>query len=283
MVYNRFYHGHLMCCADLEVTILENYEKHEELDMPTLDLEKIDQSLDTIPDDEVIPQMEEPEQEPQLGEETAVAEEETEEKIDDEPEQEKKPGNWRKSLLTYAHDVLYLLAILIVMSLFLRVVVVEGTSMTNTLKDGDYLLVLSNVFYQNPKQGDIIVASKDSFDNGAPIVKRVIATEGQTVDIDFALGIVYVDGVALDEPYTRTPTTLQEGVEFPLVVEEGCIFVLGDNRNDSRDSRYPGIGQIDKKEVIGKVIFLFLPGTNGEDIYGNPNEKRDFSRIGVPD
>ena len=272
-----------MCCADLEVTILENYEKHEELDMPTLDLEEIVQSLNTSTVDEVIPQMEEPEQEPQLGKETAVAEEETEEKNDDEPEQENKPGNWRKSLLTYAHDVLYLLAILIVISLFLRVVVVEGTSMTNTLKDGDYLLVLSNVFYQNPKQGDIIVASKDSFDNGAPIVKRVIATEGQTVDIDFALGIVYVDGVALDEPYTRTPTTLQEGVEFPLVVEEGCIFVLGDNRNGSRDSRYPGIGQIDKKEVIGKVIFLFLPGTNGEDIYGNPNEKRDFSRIGVPD
>ena len=155
--------------------------------------------------------------------------------------------------------------------------------MTNTLKDGDYLLVLSNVFYHEPKQGDIIVASKSGFDDGKPIVKRVIATEGQTVDIDFEMGIVYVDGIALDEPYTKTPTTLQEGVTFPLVVEEDCIFVLGDNRNGSRDSRYPGIGLIHKKEVIGKVLMIFLPGTNGTDVFGNPKEPRDFRRIGVPD
>ncbi len=193
---------------------------------------------------------------------------------------EEKP-NWRKTLLVYAHDVLYLLAALVIFSLFLRVVVVDGTSMNNTLKDGDYLLVLSNVFYRDPQQGDIIVCSKETFDNGAPIVKRVIATEGQKVDIDFNAGIVYVDDVPLDEPYTMTPTSLYEGVDFPLIVGENCVFVLGDNRNGSRDSRHPSIGLIDEREVIGKVIFLFIPGTNGVDYAGDPRESRDFSRIGV--
>ena len=197
-----------------------------------------------------------------------------------EPQQEEKP-NWKKTLLVYAHDVLYVLAALVIFSLVLRVVVVEGTSMNNTLKDGDRLLVLSNIFYRNPKQGDVIVASKESFDNGAPIVKRVIATEGQKVDIDFENGIVFVDDVPLEEPYTLTPTSLYEGIDFPLIVGENCLFVLGDNRNGSRDSRHPDIGLIDEREVIGKVIFLFFPGTNGVDYAGNPKESRDFSRIGV--
>ena len=204
--------------------------------------------------------------------------------INENTEVEKKPEekpNWRKTLLVYAHDVLYLLAALVVFSLVLRVVVVDGTSMNNTLKDGDYLLVLSNVFYRNPKQGDVIVASKDTFDNGAPIVKRVIATEGQKVDIDFETGIVFVDDIPLEEPYTMTPTSLYEGIDFPVIVGDNCIFVLGDNRNGSRDSRHPDIGMIDKREVIGKVIFLFIPGTNGVDYAGKPRESRDFSRIGA--
>lgn len=206
--------------------------------------------------------------------------EENEDISEEEKEPEEKPS-WKKTLLVYAHDILYLLAALVVLSLVLRVVVVNGTSMNSTLKDGDYLLVLSNVFYRNPKQGDVIVASKETFDNGAPIVKRVIATEGQVVDIDFGEGVVYVNGVALDEPYTLTPTSLYEGIDFPLIVGDNCVFVLGDNRNGSRDSRHPDIGLIDKREIIGKVIFLFIPGTNGTDYAGNPKESRDFSRIGA--
>ncbi len=199
----------------------------------------------------------------------------------------KEEISWQKSLVLYVHDLIYLLAALIVISLLLvRVVVVSGTSMCNTLLDGDYLLVLSNSVYQEPKVGDVIVASKESFDDGAPIVKRVIATEGQWVDIDFELGIVYVgDDIscmeALVEPYTLTATTLREGVSFPLQVTQDHIFVLGDNRAVSRDSRSPDIGLIHKQEVLGKVIFLFLPGTNGKDAYGGPKMPRDWSRIGV--
>lgn len=193
------------------------------------------------------------------------------------PVQKKKEG-WQGTMLMYLHDLVYLLAGLILVFLLLfRVVVVSGTSMNSTLLDGDYLLLLSNTFYHNPQYGDIIVASKKSFDNGTPIVKRVIATEGQTVDIDFFAGIVYVDGVALEEPYTLTPTTISEGIEFPLTVDDGCLFVMGDNRNGSKDSRHPEIGLIDKREVLGKVFFLFIPGTN------NGEEKQDFGRIGVVD
>lgn len=188
----------------------------------------------------------------------------------------KEALSWQKQVLSYMHDLVYLLtAVMMIFLVFFRVVVVSGTSMNNTLLNGDYLLLLGSAFYQNPKQGDIIVASKESFDNGAPIVKRVIATEGQEVNINFKTGIVYVDGVALDEPYTLTPTTIYEGINFPLIVEEGCLFVMGDNRNASKDSRHPAIGQIDCREVLGKVVFLFLPGTN----YGQ--YEKDFDRIGV--
>ena len=171
--------------------------------------------------------------------------------------------SWKKSTVLYMHDLLFMLvAIMVLFLLVFRVIVVSGSSMYNTLIDGDYLLLISNTFYKEPQYGDIIEASKKSFDDGAPIIKRVIATEGQTVDIDFDAGIVYVDGQPLQEDYTYTPTNISEGMEFPLTVEEDCVFAMGDNRNKSRDSRSPDIGQIDRREILGKAIYLFLPGTD---------------------
>ena len=192
--------------------------------------------------------------------------------------QPEEQDSWQKSLLLYIHDLIYMLsAIMLVFLLLFRMVIVSGSSMYGTLWDGDWLLLISGVFYQEPEYGDIIVACKDSFHDGEAIIKRVIATEGQIVDIDFDEGIVYVDGVALDEPYARTPTNYSEGMTFPVVVEEGCIFAMGDNRNYSRDSRDPSIGMIDRREILGKAIFLLFPGT-GE----NTNEApRDYNRIGA--
>ena len=150
--------------------------------------------------------------------------------------------------------------------------------MNDTLIDGDYLLLLSNAFYSEPEAGDIVVASKDSFENGVPIVKRVIAVEGQTVDVDFSTNEIYVDGKLLDEPYIKQDLAYiysGERVSFPLTVEKGKIFVLGDNRRVSLDSRNTQVGLIDKREVLGKAIVLFLPGTDGGMV------KRNFDRIGV--
>ena len=202
--------------------------------------------------------------------------------IDDQKPSEKETDRAKKpenTLLFYLHDLVFLIAgVLLVFSLLFRVVVVSGPSMNNTLYDGDWLLLLGNVFYKDPQYGDVIVASKSAYDNGTPIIKRVIALEGQTVDIDFRTGVVYVDGVALDEPYTLTPTNLEEGVEFPLVVAENCVFVMGDNRNLSKDSRSVEIGQIDKREILGKAIFLFFPG----DADGSKGPAgRELNRIGV--
>ncbi len=178
--------------------------------------------------------------------------------------------------LSYLHDFVFLIAgVLLMFSFLFRIVVVSGPSMNATLVDGDWLILIGNILYSEPEQGDIIVASKDGFDDGAPIIKRVIATEGQTVDIDFSAGVVYVDNVPLDENYTLCPTFLYEGVNFPVTVEEGCVFVLGDNRGNSKDSRSPEIGQIDKREILGRAVFLVVPGNEGG------RTERRFDRIGV--
>ena len=192
-------------------------------------------------------------------------------------EEKKDAGkiSWQQSVVLYFHDLAYLLGIIMVVFLLVfRIVVVDGTSMNKTLMHGDYVLLLSKLFYQNPDNGDIVVLSKNSYSDGEPIVKRVIATEGQTVDIDFETGAVFVDGVLLDEPYINTSTNTTGGTSFPLVVEEGCVFVMGDNRNKSKDSRYPEIGIIDRREILGKVIFLLLPGDNRGEF------TPDYSRIG---
>ena len=183
-----------------------------------------------------------------------------------------------QSFFKDVRDILLVVAVfMLVYVLFFRAVVVVGDSMYDTLVDGDRLLVLNNFLYRDPKPGDIIVASKDSFRDGECIIKRVIATEGQVVDIDFKTGTVTVDGVILDEPYLHTPTKLPEGVKFPLVVAEGCVFVMGDNRMHSMDSRDPDIGQIDRREILGRAILLLWPGTGSKD------HPMDFSlgRIGV--
>lgn len=191
---------------------------------------------------------------------------------------EEEPMTWQKSLLLYLHDLIYLLAIVMIIFLLLfRIVIVSGSSMYSTLWNGDWLLVTSSLLYSDPQPGDIIVASKDSFNNGEAIIKRVIATEGQTVDVDFDAGVVYVDGIALEEDYTYTPTNVQEGIVFPITIADGCIFAMGDNRNGSKDSRHPDIGMIDTREVLGKAVFLLFPGM-GE--HGN-EAPRDFDRIGA--
>lgn len=183
---------------------------------------------------------------------------------------------WQQNVVSYLHDLVYILVILmILLMLFFRIIRVDGPSMQNTLQDGDYMLLVSNLLYKNPSYGDVVVVAQKSYDNGKPIVKRVIATEGQIVDIDFEQGIVYVDGLPLDEPYISTPTLRPEGQPFPQIVEPGHVFIMGDNRMNSKDSRSPQISQVDTREVLGKVMYILFPGTG---LQGN---ERDYSRIGA--
>ncbi len=167
-----------------------------------------------------------------------------------------------------------IVAVVIIFSLIFRVATIDGNSMRNTLYGGDIngknadKVIITNLGYE-PSQGDIVVVSRNientvegQITGEEPIIKRVIAVGGQTVNIDFEKGIVYVDGKALKEPYISTPTVDRSDVEFPVYVPEGYIFVLGDNRGDSLDSRSSRIGEnglIDTRYVLGHAIFRIFP------------------------
>jgi len=153
-----------------------------------------------------------------------------------------------------------------------RTIGVEGHSMLQTLHSNDRV-VISGLFY-TPKNGDIIIfrPPTEAFGN-TPLVKRVVATEGQTLDINFETGDVIVDGVILDEPYINAPTNNRLNFTGPVTVPDGHVFVMGDNRNNSSDSRDSRIGMVDTRYILGKVLFMIIPGV--ED--SNP---RDWSRIG---
>lgn len=167
------------------------------------------------------------------------------------------------------------LTVVLVFTFGIRLIGVDGHSMVPTLQDGDRLLVTTSLLSGDYEYGDIVIIQKGSFAGGEPIVKRVIATGGQTVDIDFETGAVYVDGTLLEEDYINELTFVEEGTEFPLTVPEGSIFVMGDNRNHSSDSRDASLGTVDTRYVIGRAVILAFPGA------GETTGKRDFGRIGL--
>lgn len=166
------------------------------------------------------------------------------------------------------------LVVVLVFTFVIRMIGVDGHSMVPTLQHGDRLLVVTSLLYHDYQYGDIVILRKDTFGT-EPIVKRIIATEGQTVDIDFSTGSVYVDGILLREPYINELTFEEEGTEFPLTVPEGSVFVMGDNRNHSTDSRSSLLGTVDTRYIIGKAMLLLFPGPDYD------TRARDFGRIGV--
>lgn len=155
--------------------------------------------------------------------------------------------------------------VFLVFALCFRVVGVEGPSMQETLHDGDWLAVTGIATHYD--RGDIVVVTQP-WERGVPIIKRIIAKGGDTVDIDFDQHTVSVNGQVLDEPYIAAPTSLRYDVEFPITVEDGKVFVMGDNRNDSLDSRSSKIGQIDENYILGKAFIRFWP-LHQWDIYDN--------------
>ena len=164
-----------------------------------------------------------------------------------------------------------------------QVITVQGPSMQNTLYAGDKVLVLKSALC-DIETGDVVMVHQYNAQLNETIIKRVIATGGQTVDIDFDTGTVYVDGVALEEDYIAERTYSAEGLEFPVTLGEGEIFVMGDNRNHSTDSRSTMLGVIDERYVVGKAIFLLFPGKTAQYLGELPGSgPRDFSRIGTID
>ncbi len=144
--------------------------------------------------------------------------------------------------------------VLLLFTFVFRIFVVSGPSMNDTLKNGERIVV-SDIFY-TPKNGDIICFYSESEDE--VLVKRVIATEGQTVNIDMAGG-VYVNGVKLDEQYIGSQFTMPQNVTMPHTVEKDHVFVLGDNRGVSLDSRYSRIGDVHVHDIFGKMLFRLYP------------------------
>ena len=168
------------------------------------------------------------------------------------------------SLYDWIHSLVFAVAVVVILlTFFLRLVDVSGTSMVPTLLHQDKVIV-TNFFY-TPQDGDIVVISHGA-EYSDPIIKRVIATEGQELDIDFDSGEVRVDGKLLDEPYIQGFTHAEDG-EIPKVVPEGKIFVMGDNRGVSLDSRSKEIGLIDKDDVIGKAQVVVFPFNSIKYLY----------------
>ena len=156
--------------------------------------------------------------------------------------------------------VMVLVALILIFTFVGRIIGVVGSSMYPTLHDGD-LLLLQSIGY-TPKQGDVVVLTKEFDAADGPIVKRVIAT-GQHVVIDYDAGTVTVDGEVLDEPYINE-FMVDPGMDsiHDVVVPEGSIFVMGDNRNHSSDSRNVTLGTVDERYVLGRALWVLLPFQN---------------------
>ena len=173
------------------------------------------------------------------------------EQVSPELQARREAYDWIQSLISA------LLICVLVFVFVMRIMDVHGTSMVPTLHNGDKVLV-SDLFYE-PARGDIVVFKKDGYDDNKALVKRVVAVAGDVVNIDFDRGIVYINGEAAEEDYIDVLTTTKIDFIGPQTVPENCLFVLGDNRNASTDSRDKRIGMVDKRLVVGKVLLVIYP------------------------
>ena len=192
-----------------------------------------------------------------------------------EPEEEKEPETLEGMIYCWAQALITaVVSVVLLFTFAVRLIGVSGPSMQDTLYTGDRLLVL-NAAFCDFKAGDVVVINDYNAELSDTLVKRIIAVGGQTVDIDFSTGTVYVDGQELDEPYIKEPTYTTDGTVFPLTLAEDEVLVMGDNRNHSTDSRSPKLGPVKRGYLQGKAVFLLMPGRTPD------TDKSDWSRVGV--
>ncbi len=182
--------------------------------------------------------------------------------MEDNKKKKKEKNSPAEELYGWAQSFLFAIMLLVLVSSFVvRISGVSGGSMLDTLKDNDRVLV-QILGYNYPEKGDIVVVTAPSF-SSEPIVKRVIALEGDTVEI-YSGGHVFVNGEELYEPYVSSlDFNGGQTLSYPYTVPDGHIFVMGDNREVSADSRYYSIGPIDIDNIIGKVFFRLWPMKSG--------------------
>lgn len=201
--------------------------------------------------------MEERDKETELQRPMEPAEEEV---AGDEKQGKREKGSLASDLFDWAEALVYALALLVVVcAFFVRLSGVQGTSMYPTLDNGDQLLLLS-FGYNEPERGDIVVLMADDFMD-KPLVKRVIGIGGDVIDMDPS-GTVTVNGEALYEPYINDlngQDMYLGDIQFPLTVPDGQVFVMGDNRNGSSDSRKAEVGTIPYEKIVGKAVFRLFP------------------------
>ncbi len=179
-------------------------------------------------------------------------------KAEEEEELLPKDVRARREAYDWIQSLMAALIICVCVFIFLvRVIDVSGSSMNPTLINNDKMLV-SGVLYK-PKHGDVIVFKSDTYDPNKALVKRVIATGGDEINIDFSKGIVYINGEAIEEPYIADLTRNKLDFIGPKTVPEGCVFVMGDNRNASTDSRKSEIGMVDTRTILGRVYCVIFP------------------------
>ena len=173
-----------------------------------------------------------------------------------EKQEQTKPVRGQNLLEWYEALISAALVLVLIFSFFFRIIQVDGSSMVPTLVNGDKLIVWGAGY--TPQRGDVVIV--DSYTSyGKPLVKRVIAKGGDTISIDYDSGMVMVNGEVLQEDYIAEPTYLGYDVTFPYTVPEGTVFVMGDNRGNSLDSRSEQIGLIDKRNIIGKAQYIVFP------------------------
>lgn len=183
----------------------------------------------------------------------------------EELEEKPKKKTWLSEVYEWTQAICLAVVLALVINQFLfSIVQVEGHSMDPTLGHKQRLIV-SKLFYK-PKNEDIVIIKSSAL--GKYIVKRVIALPGQTIDIDVKTGEVTVDGKVLDEPYIKEKLRSDGGrYNYPFTVSENCVFVMGDNRNNSQDSR--AIGEIPYSELVGKAVFRILPVNEFGGLYND--------------